>query len=541
MRNCAIQLGKIQLLQRDVETSEHSDDLLITPRLSPGVLPPSERGMIDPNPGSGVQLNPYSYRLEDTGLDLCITEDGLNRSYGLFGTTGSGKTYALMHILKQLFSLDVDTKTARGRFGGLILDPKGVLVDEVRQLLDDAGRSQEDLIVIGAGQKASVNIINAPLRHLDLGAALSMAAQSAGIGSIEASWMNELLTIFGATIHILHATYNRPPTLRDVAMSLLQDVPVSEPALAGGEGNGRAPMIQEVIEQDLEATRASLSNTEQADLDTSCRVIGQYIHYDSRNYGILRSFIQQSFGSFLYSVTDMLVQEASGPKLPLSIYEDVVVNGKILLVSPPQDELRMRNIICSIVKNLFQWIVLSRKSARFAKTLGVSKRPLFLLADEYSDVATEVPGMPSGDARFFSQCREFDCMALVATQSYDMAIKNLSTEKVNGEVTWKALAQNFAAKIFLKLDPSTAEAAQKLIGEREYLVKTWDRRFGKSGSELGVRSEIRERVELPQALFTQGFVTGEAVVVGDLTGGRERPKVEFLYFNRRRPPAEQEE
>ena len=78
------------------------------------------------------------YSLANSDTKLSIEDDGLCASYGIFGAPGSGKTHLLLYLLRQI--LDVQKDDPERKFGGLILDPKAALMDEVRTIVDLAGR-----------------------------------------------------------------------------------------------------------------------------------------------------------------------------------------------------------------------------------------------------------------------------------------------------------------------------------------------------------------------------------------------------------------
>ena len=68
------------------------------------------------------------YTLTPAGGTVSVENSGLTASYGVFGAPGSGKTFLLMHMLKQILALNVDDPDAK--FGGIILDPKAALIDK---------------------------------------------------------------------------------------------------------------------------------------------------------------------------------------------------------------------------------------------------------------------------------------------------------------------------------------------------------------------------------------------------------------------------
>src|SRR5436190_21882127 len=72
-------------------------------------------------PPGELQMRRLQYTLTPAGGAVSIENSGLTASYGVFGAPGSGKTFLLMHMLKQILALNVDDPDAK--FGGLILDP----------------------------------------------------------------------------------------------------------------------------------------------------------------------------------------------------------------------------------------------------------------------------------------------------------------------------------------------------------------------------------------------------------------------------------
>jgi hypothetical protein len=222
----AIELGeRLEVGRRQCEEPEH-ETLKVATYLPPGVVRPSDRARVFSIPSDKVKFQKYEYPLESTNTKVGIGLEGLDRAYGIFGQTGCGKTPLMMHMLRQMLKLRNSDEL---HFGGLILDPKVEYYHAVREIVRDGGRDPDKILVpIGDHQKEAeaLNIIHAPhLAPLNLGAALAMAAESAGIKSAEKSWMNELKTLFGAALHVLSTAYpSESPTLADMASSLLDDV-----------------------------------------------------------------------------------------------------------------------------------------------------------------------------------------------------------------------------------------------------------------------------------------------------------------------------
>jgi type IV secretory pathway TraG/TraD family ATPase VirD4 len=183
----------------------------------------------------------------------------------------------------------------------------------------------------------------------------------------------------------------------------------------------------------------------------------------------------------------------------------------------------MAKTICTLVKCLFQQTVLSRLARVREGSLRNFTRPVVLAVDEYSDVASEVPGEPMGDGYFFSLARQNGCMGLVATQSVNML--QASSLKEN----WKAVFSTFGAKIFMRLaDNETAEEAQKQAGNSDWYLGSAGQSQQKDGLSMSRNTELRERKTLPTEVLTQVLKSGEAVIVGSLDGSVTKPSTMFL-------------
>src|SRR5262245_60313597 len=92
-----------------------------------------------------LEIERLDYGLQATSNALAITDDGLVASYGIFGAPGCGKTHLLMYLLQQILQLAVEQPSQK--FGGLILDPKSALIEDVEEMVEAAGR-KDDLIVL---------------------------------------------------------------------------------------------------------------------------------------------------------------------------------------------------------------------------------------------------------------------------------------------------------------------------------------------------------------------------------------------------------
>jgi hypothetical protein len=205
------------------------------------------------------------------------------------------------------------------------------------------------------------------------------------------------------------------------------------------------------------------------------------------------------------------------------LYESIIEDGRIVLVSFSPSDPIMARTLCTLVKNLFQRSVLGRYDAYMSGRIKNYERPLVIAADEYSQVACELQGKPLGDGDFFSQSRQHGCMGLLATQSVNMLQSSPLKEN------WKAVFSNLGAKVFMRAaDNETAEEAVKLAGKSEHYVTGEGTSRSKDGLSTSRQKELRERDNLPSMVLTQVLAKGEAVILGSLDGMRTSPTMHLV-------------
>ncbi len=532
-----VKLGQVQKLVLHLE-EEQKQKVIFSPG-GPKEIPPQVERLSWESIKDGIERKGYTYSFEPTEERAHIINDGLTQSYGIFGKPGCGKTFLLKQMLGQLLEYprkeDIEElkKPENGghkdanfqdyKFGGLILDPKAALLDDIRNAMADAGR-ENALIVINIEDMIKnnqpENIIDSFLEPRALGKALGIAAQSAGITSREPSWMNELSVLFGAVLHVLSVIYKAVPTLRDMVENLMTTVNTTE-------GSNAAPNLIPKIqyEMDSEETKKLLSSKsadEIHDFEISKGIISRFLHHDPRNQAILKSFIDQSYSQFMYSRYNCFSKEISKASERVNLYDRAIEDGKIILVSVSKSDLDISKTLCTLMKVLFQQAVITRLDRYNDDELKNYKRPLFFIADEFSDVATEIEGSSMGDSSFFSLMRQFGCLGIIATQSVHLLRTSSLGER------WKAIYSTLAAKIFMTLsDVETAEEASNLVGESEVRFKTIGRHFNHEGVTRDENLDLRDKKDLPVKILTQRLKQGEAAVVGTLDGKTEPV---FLFF-----------
>jgi hypothetical protein len=253
------------------------------------------------------------------------------------------------------------------------------------------------------------------------------------------------------------------------------------------------------------------------DIVTDMQVLDRFFRSDY--VGTIEAFITKAFGAFRRS--RLLCY--SGTRPHASLYQDVLEEGRIVLVSVSPGEPGLAKTLSTLIKVLFQRTVLTRGDGGIRNR----ERPVVLACDEYSEIASEVPGQSMGDGQFLALARQYGCLALLATQSVNVL------EASSLKETWKSVFSNFAAKIYMRVaDNQTAEEAAKLAGESDWKVLSRSTTIGKEGSSAGKQRELRERKNLPTTILTQVLRTGDAVVIGSLDGGRSRPGTYFVRIPR---------
>jgi hypothetical protein len=512
-----IQLGSELLLEKKLMGEKETENIKIRIKGPSNIERWKFRPIVDQS-GIGVNEDKFQYSFSEGNRQLFIEDQGLCQTYGIFGVPGCGKTYLLKHLLAQLIKLNADKKEKK--FGGLILDPKGALLGEIIELFKDAGR-EKDLVIINDGymkeEGKALNILDCYLQPVDLGKAMSMAAQSAGISSKEPYWLNELGTIFGAGMELLYFQRNlrkTKPNLKNLVELLLDVVDTKE------LGPDRFQPKLKIYLQAMYDHPPEMSDQEAMQFSVSSGILERFLS-NTKDKPVLSSFIDQSYGLFrrpdYYIFSDEYLD--SNEK---NIYDSTIEDGKFILVSISRRSLAISKILCTLIKTLFQQTVLTRLDRHFSNELANYERPLLFMADEYSDVATELEGQPMGDGLFFSQMRQFGCMGLVATQSVHM-LKNSSLRDA-----WKSIYANMAAKLFMQLgDYETAEEASKLVGESEIRAVMVDNSVSKDGTNISSRHEIKDKKDLPTRVVLQTLGRGQAVLIGSVDG-KSRPSTHFL-------------
>ena len=475
--------------------------------------------------GSQVRAERLVWDFTRTEEPVTMEDDGLTTSYVCFGRPRSGKTKLLTLLLQQL--LDLKTKQPEKRFGGLILDPKAALITDLRKAVADAGRT-EDLTVINAEELVAsgtgVNPIDAAFDPYELGKMLVLAAQSAGTQASEPFWFGAWTNLFGAAIYLMRMHSTNVLTLRDLLDAVL--------VMEGGDlAHARPPergiqRIAREVEEDL----PGLGEDEQQDARRAINQVEQFYRQEPDNIETVNTLITNAYSAFQQSRFRCFSPEQDATEKRLTFYDRIIEEGRLVLVSVSPSDPGLAKVLCTLIKCLFQATVLSRQARVRAGTLTNYIRPLVLAIDEYSQVASEIPGEPMGDGNFFSLSRQNGCLGLVVTQSVN--VLQATSLKEN----WKSIFSNFAAKIFMALgDSETTEEATKLIGDTDWQLTSFGTSQGGGSGSASTNTDLRER-KFPSSVFTQLVERRQAVVVGSLDGNDSQPRTWFVEIPENVPP-----
>lgn len=180
----------------------------------------------------------------------------------------------------------------------------------------------------------------------------------------------------------------------------------------------------------------------------------EFYQLDSRTLSILKSEITRITNNF---ISDYDIINTFSPKLEeLNFlgFEDLINNGKILVLNMNISEYRnLSKIIAAYLKLDFQTEVMNRLSKNNPQKL----RKVAFISDEFHEYVTNT------DADFFAQSREAKCINIVATQSYTSLLN-----AINNQNTVKTIVQNLINKLWFRTDDIyTIEDAQKQIGKEE--------------------------------------------------------------------------
>jgi hypothetical protein len=444
---------------------------------------------------------------------LAIPERGLYTGIAVIGAIGSGKTQALiLPAMRQLFAYRANDPERR--LSGIVLEVKGDLCRQLREILKSCGR-EDDYIEVS---------LDGDIRYNPLNNDLDPYAQAFNIASIitaiwgrgkEPFWQQSYTDLVRYVI-LLHRVRDGYVTLLDVFRTVISSnalerilvevgrtftdiryVGIDEAVYRKHEASLQPFSFQRSNEPDgyiarwCEELEAVLVRETGATATLYMRQSGnaaardrfqsvQYWYWEHWKFfrSEVKTSIIQGIAVFLSLFeTDPDVRRVFCP--PKELYEGRECkddpHGRVL---PPFDELiesgkivglnfpvalnpALAKVIGTMMKIDYQRAVQLRIPKMDAEP-GRHFRPTVFICDEYQNYATVGGDNPTGDERFLSISRQPKCIPIVATQSVSSLKDALPNEGV------KTLLQAFRTKVFLSTsDPDTARFASELCGKTD--------------------------------------------------------------------------
>jgi type IV secretion system coupling TraD/TrwB family protein len=457
--------------------------------------------------------------------EVCLEDKGLNQLYVCFGAPGTGKSFLMLRLLKQMLLEDWDPP-----WGGLLLDPKQTLIADIEKFISqtekEGGKSPKDRfhIIAPDSKETRTNLLcgrmgesGGGLGPRDLGVALALAAQSAGISAREPFWLNEMKRLFGAGLSLL-GILGKPQTLNQLAELLL--------GRETGAGKPKTTLDTQLYTANSELAKKvearTIDGDEQRKWKRTISELSAFADGQGENASTTRSFISEVLSPFLDPELDYVSYVPEDPKeAQISIADRIIGQGKWVMLKVPKSSLSVARMLSALAKILFQRAALDRK--RCYPEGPASKRRIFLFVDEYAELASDLPGEGFGDSIFFSQARQFDVLSFIATQGVPM-LENSAVREA-----WKTILSNSAGKIFYRVaDPDTAELASKLLGEGN--LKVIDKGLVQSpeGGSVQRGEKLERRTIHTSDLFSTGLKQYQFAFIGTTDGGKTPVGLRFV-------------
>ena len=323
------------------------------------------------------------------------------------------------------------------KLGMLILDVKGNFFKQVMNYAESYNRSS-DIIVISLDSNTKYNPLHKPnLNPSVLANRLKTILELFSPNNSESYWLDKAQDILTESIKLCKLYNNGYVTFTEIHNLISQDsyYKTKINSLRNLFLSGK------LSAEDIYNLYSSLSFFEK-----------EFTNLDERTKSILKSEISRITNLF---VSDYKISKAfCSPRDELTFknFEDIIVNGKIVVLNMNIAEYKnLSKIIAAYLKLDFQSEVLSQLSK------NKKPNPTVFMCDEYHEYVT------SSDSDFFAQSRESKCINIVSTQSYSSILNTLQNE-----ASVKVIVQNLVNKLWLRTDDIyTIESAQKQIGRED--------------------------------------------------------------------------
>ena len=367
-----------------------------------------------------------------------LPEKSLYQNILVTGTIGTGKTSSTMYpFTKQL--IEYAHNNEKEKLGMLILDVKGNYYQKVIEFSRIYNR-EDDVIIIELNGKYKYNPLDKPnLKPSIIANRLKTILLLFSKNNSESYWIDKSAQILEECIKLCRLYNENYVTFEELHKLVV-------------EPNYYLEKVNLLREKFI---RNEFSENQIYDLLSSLNFFEkEFLMLDSRTLSILKSEITRITNCFISDYDVLKTFNPSKNELNFFGFEDVLENGKIVVLNMNINEYaNLSKIIAAYLKLDFQTDVLTR----LAKGKDNNFRSACFISDEYSEYCTDT------DCNFFSQSREAKCINIVATQSYSSLLNTL-----NNSSSVNVIIQNLINKLWLRNDDIfTIESIQKQIGRED--------------------------------------------------------------------------
>jgi hypothetical protein len=369
---------------------------------------------------------------------LVLPEKGMYTGILITGATGSAKTSAAQYPFTAQLIHQHARDPAR-KMGGLVIDAKGNYADFAREQCALAGRLA-DYYEVSLTSGVRWNIIGRPdLNAAALGGHIAdMIENVQGTSLADPFWHQEAKDLASQVIRVLRLAEGREPTMASLY---------------------RAATSYEAFEEYVKLAEKRITTAEQQEELASIKfwLEAKAAKLDAK----LRASIAAGLNGVCSLFDDPKIREVFAPD-PLwenfKGFDRLIEEGQIVALRVPKSQLKTVSTIVGTMTKLNFFDAVLNRLARAEHAFGDVGRGVFFVADEYDGYTTQ-----PGDGDFFSKCREAQCCAVIATQTYESFVAKLKNEHVAAQ-----LIANLRTKIWLCAEDNyTARQAADLCGEIE--------------------------------------------------------------------------
>ena len=372
---------------------------------------------------------------QKTKEKIYIPKLGLFQNFLITGTIGSGKTSSAMYpFTKQLIKYNY--LNPNSKIGMLILDVKGNYYNQVKKYVKKYNL-ENDLIVIELKSKITYNPLNKPsLKPIVLANRLKTILELFSENNSESYWLDKAEQILAEAIKLCRIYNDGYVTFKEIHN--LITIP-----------NYYKEKIQKLKELFI-LNKLSLEQIYELNMALNF-FEREFQNLDPRTSSILKSEITRITNTFISDYNVLKTFSPERKELTFLGFEDVIKNGKIVVLNMNIAEYKnLSKIIAAYLKLDFQTEIMKNLNNN-------NERITAFICDEYAEYVTKT------DSDFFALSREAKCINIVSTQSYS-SLKNT----LKDETSVKVICQNLINKIWFRTDDIfTIEEAQKQLGKEE--------------------------------------------------------------------------